>query len=100
MVDSTAAYFEDQDLLGQWLAQCCDVEIGNTRLQGSSSELYKSLSKFVTAYGQKPESQRAFAAALRKRGMQLYRTSRDRGLASPSVTPLMESRALKRARAA
>ena len=79
VVDSTAAYFEDQDLIGQWLAQCCDVEIGNERIWTSSSNLYRSWTAFAKTAGIKVESQKAFVAALQKRRLSPHRNMHSRG---------------------
>jgi putative DNA primase/helicase len=79
VVESTAAYFEDQDLMGQWLAQCCKVEIGNTRMWTGSSHLYKSRSVFAKTAGIKVESQKAFVAALQKRRLTPHRNMHGRG---------------------
>jgi putative DNA primase/helicase len=76
---STAAYFEDQDIMGQWLAQCCKVEIGNERIWTSSSDLYRSWTAFAKTAGIKVESQKAFVAALQKRRITPHRTMHGRG---------------------
>jgi putative DNA primase/helicase len=76
---TTSAYFEDQDLIGQWLAQCCKVEIGNERLWTCSSDLYRSWSGFAKAAGVKVESQKAFEAALQKRRLTPHRNKHGRG---------------------
>jgi len=76
---ATESYFEDQDLMGQWLTQSCDVEIGNTALWANTSDLYQSWTKFATGAGKKVESQPVFVAALKKRRLTQHRTNHGRG---------------------
>jgi putative DNA primase/helicase len=79
VVDATEEYFAEQDIVGHWLAECCEVEIGNTVMRTKSSQLHQSYSKFSIAAGKKPESQTAFVDTLKTRGFERYKTNESRG---------------------
>lgn len=79
VVKATAEYFEAQDLLGQWLADRCEVQRGNDRYREASTALYASWTEYAKAAGIKPESQIAFSRNLIKRGLGPYRDKHSRG---------------------
>ena len=62
---ATEAYFAEQDIIGRWLAECCDIGKSYTAL---SSELYASYCGF--AQGEKPRSNMSLGLALAKRGFE------------------------------
>ncbi|WP_245444314.1 phage/plasmid primase, P4 family [Microvirga sp. KLBC 81] len=72
--DATDTYFSEQDLFGQWLQEETDAEPDNKNKLGTSAALYKSWSDFAMRSGEKPGSQKAFAAEMRKRGFEAFRT--------------------------
>jgi putative DNA primase/helicase len=61
----TLAYLESQDLLGQWLAECCTVGRGCT---GQSSALFASWETWAEGQGERGGSNKAFSEAMEKRG--------------------------------
>jgi putative DNA primase/helicase len=65
---ATKDYFDDQDLLGQWIEDCCDVEIGTKKLWERSADLYDSWNGFSTAAGEPAGTKTAFGSAMRKKG--------------------------------
>jgi putative DNA primase/helicase len=67
VLEATEDYFNDQDLLGQWLDTGCELQTGNDRLRERSRELYQSWSEFVKRSGEKPETEKAFVGNLEKR---------------------------------
>lgn len=79
VLDATADYFADQDVLGQWLIDTCDVRLGDERARETSAALYASWAAYAKAAGHKPESQKAFSAALQRRGLVPYRDKHSRG---------------------
>jgi putative DNA primase/helicase len=79
VIEATESYFADQDMLGQWLAEACDVQPGNELMKAASGDLYRSWCSFATRAGHKAESQKAFAAALQKRGLMPHRDKHMRG---------------------
>ena len=91
VVRATDDYFSEQDLLGQWLAACCDVQPGNDLMRTTTSVLYESWQNFAKRAGQKPDTMKAFSAKLEKKRLTKYRNTQGRGflgivLRSPSMT--------------
>jgi putative DNA primase/helicase len=70
VLDATAAYFEDQDLFGQWLSCCCEVQLGNDRLTEITAKLFASWKAFATQAGEKSGSRKGFSMEMKKRGFQ------------------------------
>ena len=68
---ATKAYFLDQDLIGQWIEDCCDVDIGDMRLWDTSANLFDSWTEFCAKAGEQAGSKKAFGADLRSRGCRL-----------------------------
>jgi putative DNA primase/helicase len=75
VVNATDRYFEDQDLVGQWLAERCDLR---KNALGNPTALFRSWSRFATESGESPGTQKALASALQKRGFVAKRTSQGR----------------------
>lgn len=65
VADATAAYFDDQDLFGQWVAERC--ETGPRKLD-PAARLFESWKRFAEASGEPPGSMKTFSAAMIKRG--------------------------------
>jgi putative DNA primase/helicase len=70
---ATKAYFLDQDLIGQWIEDRCDVRIGDPKMWDRSADLYADWSAFCAKAGEVPGSKRAFGGTMRKRGFKLDR---------------------------
>jgi putative DNA primase/helicase len=85
VLSATEEYFRDQDLLGQWLATCCEVEPGNSRMKETSAALHQSWSAFAKQAGEKPETQKAFVGNLEKRVPNRYRNMNGRGFEGISL---------------
>jgi putative DNA primase/helicase len=68
-------------VFGQWLAECCEAEPGNDRLRASAAALRTSWAAFAKAAGLKPETDKAFAGSLQRRGFVRVRTKAFRGYA-------------------
>jgi putative DNA primase/helicase len=64
----TEAYFDDQDLLGQWLSDKCDAEPDNPHKWDTVATLFASWSTYATAAGEAPGSKKAFSEAMQSRG--------------------------------
>jgi putative DNA primase/helicase len=79
VLDATADYFEDQDLFGQWLDDCCEISPANDRMFETSAALYKSWCRYSNAAGEKPGTKKAFAALLKRRKVSEARTKAARG---------------------
>lgn len=73
MSDATKAYFEAQDVFGQWIESCCNVAL---REWDHVGKLYDSWVKFARSSGEDSGSRKAFSSAMQKRG---YRPDRMNG---------------------
>lgn len=62
--DATEEYFSDQDLLGQWLTECCE-EGGS--FSESTRGLFDSWAKWAAEAGERPGTEVKLSAALMKR---------------------------------
>ena len=67
IINATDRYFEDQDLIGQWIAERCEVRDG---AMGKTGELYQSWCDFAVENGEEKGTQKAFAEAVSKRGFE------------------------------
>ena len=63
VTDATAAYFEEQDLIAQWLAERCEPK---ATAETSSSAMFRDWSAWVTARGEQPGTQKAFSAVVER----------------------------------
>jgi putative DNA primase/helicase len=67
---ATSTYFDDQNVFGQWLAECCDFELGNWALSESNANLFRSWNGFAQSQGTEPGNQRTFNDRLRQLGLE------------------------------
>ena len=72
---ATESYFSEQDMIGQWIEDCCDLKIdrGPNFIWDKSSELFESWSEFAMKAGEPAGTQKAFGQALQKRSFEPYR---------------------------
>jgi len=73
---ATAAYFADQDSLGQWLDENCDVEPDNPHKSDTVADLFASWAKYATEAGEKSGNKKGFNDALQSRGLKPARGSK------------------------
>ena len=66
--DATAAYFEDQDVFGEWLAERCIVDRSNPHRQVTTAELFASWSAYSKAANEPAGTEKALAQKLEKEG--------------------------------
>jgi putative DNA primase/helicase len=90
MLAATEEYFSNQDLVGQWLATCCDVHPGNDLMRETTTELYRSWSSFAKQAGAKPDTEKNFVGKLENRRfenrtLKRFRTKRARGFEGISL---------------
>ncbi len=76
--DASAEYFAEQDTVGRWLGEACDVEAGNVALSAKPTSLLRSYKTYCMAEGLEPLGRPSFLAALKQRGLYKSRTSSDR----------------------
>lgn len=72
IVNATDRYFEDQDLVGQWISERCEVREG---AMGKTGDLYKSWCDFLLENGEEKVSQKSFGDVLGKRGFERDRVN-------------------------
>jgi putative DNA primase/helicase len=68
ITEATTRYFDDQDMFGQWLDECCDVEPDNRALMERTAALYASWAAWARERGETPGTQTTFNETLRHRG--------------------------------
>ena len=61
---ATQAYFDDQDLFGQWIEECCVVGRGEWE---ATAKLYASWKAYADTNGVRPGSIKSFSASMVKR---------------------------------
>ena len=66
---ATEEYFSDQDLVGQWLNERCNVDRGNSHRYETSADLYSSYAEFARGVGESPGTQKALGDKLKARGL-------------------------------
>jgi putative DNA primase/helicase len=65
---ATESYFSEQDLIGQWLEDFCDVRIGDPKLWDTSAHLFGSWAEYAVKAGDTAGSRKAFGQIMKKRG--------------------------------
>jgi putative DNA primase/helicase len=68
IITATNEYFEEQDLFGHWLEECCDVERNNPHKWENATVLLESWRDYAAAAGEKPATTRSMSSALVSRG--------------------------------
>lgn len=76
---ATEAYFSEQDLLQQWLADKCDLRPDAAGWWETSAELFASWTVYARAAGDEPGTMKSFGPAMRRKGFAAYRTKTVRG---------------------
>jgi putative DNA primase/helicase len=79
VTEATQAYFTDQDMFGQWLEECCEVDPENAHLWDLSADLFASWAEFARKAGEPSGSSKTFGDAMRRKGFEQYRTMKARG---------------------
>ncbi|MGY2052282.1 phage/plasmid primase, P4 family [Methylobacterium sp. JK268] len=87
VTEATEAYFAEQDLMGQWLAERCELRPGETRVWERSADLFESWSDYARAAGDVPGTLKSFTPALRRKGLVPYRTEYGRGFRGIRLKP-------------
>lgn len=87
VVEAAKDYLASEDLIGQWLAECC---LTGPHLTATSATLYGSWRAWAERGGIAPESQKSLGEALRQRGFVSAKVAGQRGwrgLSLAHVTP-------------
>lgn len=85
VLDVTDEYFEEQDRIRHWIDECCETD--KVTLSDTSSNLFKSWSKWAIEHGEKPGTSIRFGEALQKHGFTPYRTKKARGFRGIEAKP-------------
>ncbi|MFI3198108.1 MAG: phage/plasmid primase, P4 family [Methylococcaceae bacterium] len=72
ILEATCGYQEEQDLIGGWLNECCEMSPHN---EMSSTELYTSYKDWCIANGLRPSSNVALGRRLSERGLNCRQSS-------------------------
>lgn len=65
---ATTAYFSDQDLIGQWLEDSCDVERTRLDMWDRSTDLFESWAEYARKAGDEAGGRKSFGQTMQKRG--------------------------------
>jgi putative DNA primase/helicase len=65
---ATENYFEEQDVLSQWIAEECDHEPGNPHKWETVAGLFEAWREYCSHIGEEPETSRAFGDKLERKG--------------------------------
>jgi putative DNA primase/helicase len=76
VVDAAHAYFEDEDVVGQWIDEECHVDPAKS---SAASALFASWAAWADRHGLERGSQRDLGEALKARGFEQKRSARSRG---------------------
>ncbi|MCW2110267.1 putative DNA primase/helicase [Bradyrhizobium elkanii] len=79
VLKATQGYFDDQDLFGQWLDECCTVKIGNSEHWDKSTSLFDSWTDFAHKAGEHPGSIKSFKQNMTLRNFEYFRDKERRG---------------------
>jgi len=68
VADATDEYFAENDLVREWIGECCDT--GGRDLRDSLKNLYASWTAWAKAHGEWPRTVKDLAAALAQAGLE------------------------------
>jgi putative DNA primase/helicase len=78
VIAATKSYFEDQDLMSQWLEEECDVDPANQFKSESVALLFEAWTAYCTNAGEKLVSKKSFSNQLISRGFERSRNGKVR----------------------
>lgn len=87
VTEATQTYFSDQDLLGQWLEECCRVERERADIWDRRTDLFESWSEYARNAGEDAGYAKSFYEALIRKGFEPYRTKSARGFRGIQLLP-------------
>ncbi|WP_270935901.1 phage/plasmid primase, P4 family [Falsiroseomonas oryzae] len=70
VVDATAEYFDEQDILGQWLEECCETGLAFGEV---SKVLFNAWRIYAVDRGESPHNPKWLGTALQRRGLKSVR---------------------------
>lgn len=87
VVEATDAYFSEQDLMGQWIGEECELRPGDATAWERSSDLFEAWTTFARAAGDDPGSLKSFRPAMVRKGLQPKRNSSHAGYTGIRLRP-------------
>jgi putative DNA primase/helicase len=76
VLQSAEEYFDDEDVVGQWIDACC---VQGPTYRATSGDLYRSWKQWADAAGSEPGSQKSLGDSLRERGFISGKAGRECG---------------------
>jgi len=86
MIEATEDYFINQDVLGQWIDEWCDVAPYNGEIRDTTANLYASWAEYARKYGHAGMTGRAFSCSLVERGFVRSKVGGARGFSGIRAT--------------
>ncbi|MDY6835510.1 MAG: phage/plasmid primase, P4 family [Chloroflexota bacterium] len=86
VIHATQAYRAEQDLLGDWLEQCCTLGPLQS-VEGAA--LYKNFTEWALENGERPISNNQLGALLKERGFERYHTMHGKKWSGLSIKSLL-----------
>jgi putative DNA primase/helicase len=90
ITEATDKYFENEDSLGQWIEDACNIDIGNKIRWEKFSELFGEWTEYAVKIGDKPGTAKAFSEALTNRGFIAFREGHSQARAFYGVSLKLE----------
>lgn len=84
VIAATNSYLADQDVLGQWIEDCCVEEAGTF---ATSTALFGSWRRWREGRSERPGTEKGFVALLEDRGIERKRKPEGRGFLGLKVLP-------------
>ena len=88
--DATAEYFSDEDAMGRWLDEACEVSVDAT---ATTKDLYAGWREWCGEAGEFVGSERRFAHMLINQGFERWRESHTRRMSFRGLKPVPWSNA-------
>lgn len=85
--EATQTYFSDQDLLGQWIEECCRVERERLDMWDRRADLFDSWAEYAKNAGEDAGSAKSFYEAMLRKGFEPYRKKTARGFKGIQLLP-------------
>lgn len=73
VINETQRYFDEQDTIGEWMRETCEVDQTSQLLSESSSILFASWARYAVANGISPGNTKTFKPAMKRRGFKSQR---------------------------
>lgn len=79
VIAATETYFAEQDLMGQWLNEECDVRLDDPNMWYRTTDLFAAWTSYARTAGDVPGTLKSFGPAMRRHGLLPHRSNTARG---------------------